>query len=107
MSMLKAIEIVHKHTPVIQYKKGFQPIKDIEYSNESFADIAFIPLGFQPGAYYELAESCETEYVLQEIRSTGESGLPLFDEKGKICGILSKSTSNGVLYTGVSVNDIK
>ena len=103
--MLKAIEIVHGHVPVIQYKKGFQPITAVGYLGGNLHDVAIIDIIFKPDHYYELADCSKSEYVVQEIRSPGESGLPLLNHEGKICGILSKSNKKCTFYSGIN-NDM-
>lgn len=94
--------------PKLKYNDGLRYIS-ITYLNSRFFDelhdVAIIDLPFNPKHRYDLADETEKFYLLDELRAPGESGLPLLDEGGKICGVLSKQTPNGALYAGVNFHD--
>ncbi len=85
--------------PKLKYSSELFPIDSFRVG-ENLKDIAFIDLPFEPEHFYEIGDDCENEYVLDEVRSQGESGLPFFDEKGKICGVLSRSKKGKSVYAG-------
>lgn len=68
-------------------------------------DVALISLSFTPENTYELADYSEDEYWTDEIRSPGESGMPMLDEDGKLCAVLSRSRDSQSVYCGIHIRD--
>ena len=100
MSLLRAIQLVGDGTPKLKYGHGYISLKRTRVS-DGLHDVALIVLPFTPENYYELADDSEDVYYTNEIRSPGESGMPMLDDEGKICGVLSRSKDGETIYSGV------
>lgn len=80
------------------------PIKAVHFDVE-LRDVALIELDFEPEEYFEIASDAEESYLIDEIRSPGESGMGMVDDENKLCGVLSKMTPNGCLYEGLKIEN--
>jgi hypothetical protein len=105
VSMIRAFEIVENVEPALECSSEILSLSlvDVQLGKTLEQDFALIPLPDLPSDYLKIADNCQPQYIIDEINHKGESGRGLLNEKGEVCGVLSRCKNGKSIYSGLSL----